>query len=275
MRRRTPQEERARVLIANLSGKDGSRRVTARIELAEMPPDEAVGILLAALERDTTSRRRAPILISGVAGTTWFTIWLISHAIGRVPVVNTIQIFVQTLVIMSMASYRLRTNAYSVLTNYDDIRIIDSSIVAIRSGPAESRKPALAALIRLLPKLTPSDSLLVSHSSRDYLNEVLLTNVRTEFILAVLAAWEQIGDAEAVRFVERLSRGEGPAGHNNVVRQAAATALPTIRASATHTASSDTLLRPTESAQSPATLLRPTESTHDGEAASLLRPTVE
>jgi len=104
---------------------------------------------------------------------------------------------------------------------------------------------------------------------------MLVNNVRADFVLAILAAWEQVGDFEAIPYVERLANGEGAAGGVTNVREAARAALPTIREAAKRTAISGVLLRPADSGDDGAALLRPAATdVHDDEHV-LLRPNAD
>jgi hypothetical protein len=90
-----------------------------------------------------------------------------------------------------------------------------------------------------------------------------------DLTLAILKAWEQVGDEKALPAVERLAAGTW----DSRVRAAADACLPALRQRAELARQRDTLLRP---ASAPGTgsevLLRPAAGPGETSAALLLRP---
>jgi hypothetical protein len=125
----------------------------------------------------------------------------------------------------------------------------------------------------MLPTLAPSQSHLVSADSRSFLNNALLHNPDKEFVLAILAAWKQVGDRDAIQVVEQLAGAGGYVEKDASVRAAAAAALPAIRESANRMIVSETLLRAAESGET-TLLLRPAVSSDTPEDV-LLRPAAD
>ena len=142
----------------------------------------------------------------------------------------------------------------------------------------DARMPVYQTLSKLLPLLTAADAQLLSTDHRDILNKLLLVaqkngdqhNYYLDLKLAILKAYEQIGDEAAIPVVERLAKlnvGEHPLG------KAARECLPKLRASAAVIRSGQTLLRPSsQKDEEPNRLLRAASSVGTSDPDQLLRP---
>jgi hypothetical protein len=275
IRRRQRQDEQTRTILKGLQGRNGASRAEALARLDEMPPEEAVRVLLAGLDSDRRTRRALPLTLIASFAVMWL-FNLAMRGVGMTPSITTpFQTAIQTVVMIVIASNRLRAGSYRALAAYQDARAVDALVTAMTTGPAETRRPARDALTRLLPRLRPADSPHVSRASRHRLNDMLVNNVQADFVLAILASWEQVGDFEAIPYVERLANGEGAAGGVTNVREAARAALPTIRESAKRMAISGVLLRPADSGDDGAALLRPAATDVHDDEHMLLRPNAD
>ena len=141
----------------------------------------------------------------------------------------------------------------------------------------DEREFAMSVLKELLPRLQSSDAPLLSPRHHNILNCQLTRKPifrfpsRTDFILATLKAYEQIGGAEDLPTVTRLAEGKGYAKQSINVRRAAQECLPYLRARSEGQELRQTLLRASNpAAADPATLLRPTAA-NGGDPAQLLR----
>ena len=268
-------DAQTKALLEDLQSRYPERQRIVRIALAEMPVDKAVETILTWLEHDRRERRNVPYLALGYIGAICLFGWLLRNAF---PVASVYPFMiwsaVGSLLSVVATSGKLRRQCYKLLATYDDVRVIEPFVQAMAHGLEDVKLPAIIALTQLLPKLKPADARLLSHDSRRILNEMLVNNVKVDFVLAILSAWEQIGDAEAIPFVEQLTLGKGATGGNQIVRDAAQVALPTLQASAVRNAASDTLLRSSQSSDSSSLLLHPiTQNTV--EQHTLLQPAPE
>jgi len=129
---------------------------------------------------------------------------------------------------------------------------------ALDMSDSEVTETAIQALTRLLPRLKASDASLLNCHQRACLNEALRCNRDTNLTLAILTAWEQVGDSEAIEHVERLAAGLGRGGHDPRIVAAAQECLPFLLQSAGHQQNHTQLLRPVNGSMTPTvTLLRP------------------
>ncbi|HLK60665.1 MAG TPA: hypothetical protein VKU00_29145 [Chthonomonadaceae bacterium] len=128
-----------------------------------------------------------------------------------------------------------------------------------------------ACLIRLLPKLQSSDADLLSAEQRGSLYRAL-NGQDTQLSLAILKAFQQVGDLHALPVVEKLARGEGRTAQNIELQQAAQECLPFLIARIENEREQHQLLRASgSSAAAPDTLLRPASGAGQAEAHELLR----
>lgn len=265
-------ENKNRRVIRDLSARNKARVAEAQLEIRTMPPDEAVRLLSTIFERDRIQRRRLPWFLLCI-GAGYLVFYLVQDQLGyHVSAGSVIQNLVIGLAIGIGASSRLRRNSSDVLVQFDDPRLIDSLITCLKSGTVGHARP-LRALTALLPTISPSQSHLVSAESRAFLNHALLHNTNKEFVLAILAAWQQIADRDAVPVVEQLAGAGGFVEKDASIREAAIAALPAIRESANRVTVSETLLRAAGTGDSEA-LLRAAAATNTAEEL-LLRPSSE
>lgn len=139
----------------------------------------------------------------------------------------------------------------------------------------EMRSTAAAALTNLLPRLNANDTNLLNVKQRACLYRMLkMSNANSDcdFILAILTALEQVGDKDAVPFVERLAKTNPWGIKQKKIRDAAAQCLPNLLDVANRTKESMTLLRASSSAgTTPEMLLRPVTAPPDVVPGEMLR----
>jgi hypothetical protein len=160
----------------------------------------------------------------------------------------------------------------------NDLRVVGLLIDMLLMS--ETKQPAMNALTRMLPRLQASDAALVSKSQRERLCRELSHNGRREwfgqrherFAVAILKAFEQIGDADALPVVQALAAANYDAVPA-IVRSAARECLPALEARCADQQSRDTLLRPSEvAATGQNVLVRPAETSASEAPKQLLRP---
>ena len=134
-------------------------------------------------------------------------------------------------------------------------------------------------LPRMLIGVQASDAPLFTLRHRAMLNVYLdskrlgATSIVSECMLAILKAYEQVGDSEAVPVVERLANGEGYAKRDKAIQQAAQNCLPFLYERGENETQRQTLLRASQpAANAPVTLLRPASAAPATAPNQLLRP---
>ncbi len=195
----------------------------------------------------------------------------------------------------------------ALLMTVDDRRVIGPLIESVRSPGGVGFRESVTLLTHLLPQLQASDAALITDSHRAHFYYVLKHYRHfeigplygTDYLLAVLKALEQVGDARSLPVVERIAGGEAAHGpvdagvrgirrlYNGVmarasgtyrravdwprVEQAARDCLPTLRERVAQESPVRTLLRPTAAA---APLVQPAPPP-SLDAAALVRPTIQ
>lgn len=271
MAKRERPDKRNDLIRAKLSSLNTTAVSEAQLELRSLPPAEAVAALVGIIEHDRSNRRLIwfqvlVMLLVGLA--VYWAFNLLGHQVSPQGAFSGV---FSGLFMVWLRSKTLRANSASLLLQFDDPRLIDALVMSYKNG-TRSFGPE-KALTRLLPMLVPAQAHLVSRESRTFLNHALLHNTNKEFVLAILAAWEQIGDRDAIPTVEQLAGAGGFVEKDATIREAAIAALPAIRASAIRAAISETLLRPADADENTA-LLRPATSA-DAPEELLLRPSSE
>lgn len=174
------------------------------------------------------------------------------------------------------AASQLQKNATSLLAKYDDLRAVGPMADALDIEDGDIRAVCREALTRLLPRLQASDAALLSPEQRANLNLTLKKadlKRDTELILAILQAWQQVGDEKAVPYVEWLAQLKSDHEAGERVRQAAQACLPYLQERVEKGRLAGTLLRPAESPNSsPETLLRPAPGAAPADPKLLVRP---
>jgi hypothetical protein len=178
------------------------------------------------------------------------------------------------LIAMGTAASQQQKVASMVIARFNDVRAVGPLTEALEFKDPDTVQIATKALISLLPRLKASDAPLLSPTHRHSLNKAL-QGKNTELTLAILKAWEQVGDAGAVSEVEKLVEGRGRGGRISKVVEAAKDCLPFLRQSAERQQIGSQLLRPSDGNLTPSdVLLRPAmPHTSTEPPGELLRPT--
>lgn len=169
-----------------------------------------------------------------------------------------------------------QVKAAKQLAKESDVHGVGALAEALEWPDTQVRRIAGNALISLLPQLRASDAGLLGPRQRECLHNVLkMRNAASEsaLMLAILKAWEQVGDASALPVVERLARSSALTNRQRRVRDAALQCLPYLHNRADATRGHQTLLR----ASSPSeiapveVLLRPAQASVESDSGQLLR----
>ncbi|MCW3051768.1 MAG: hypothetical protein JWN14_938 [Chthonomonadales bacterium] len=163
--------------------------------------------------------------------------------------------------------------AAPAISRFDDARAVGPLAEAAEFPDRYIRSIARRSLLHLLPHLKASDAVFLSAAHRSSLNKILRKQ-DIDLILAVLKAWEQVGDASAIPDVQNLAEGRGEAGQLPKVVRAAKECLPFLRQSAERQGIGAQLLRASDGGLTPTdALLRPIQAHSPTESPEqLLRP---
>jgi hypothetical protein len=112
--------------------------------------------------------------------------------------------------------------------------------------PTEAGREARAVLVRLLPRLSREDGRLLSANQRKILYRQLVgwRHGDEDYVVAVLKALEQIGDAQAIPAVVRLTKLQGSGEETERLRVAALACLSALRERVDRAEDGKSLLRP-------------------------------
>ncbi|HZT42828.1 MAG TPA: hypothetical protein VFA07_11740 [Chthonomonadaceae bacterium] len=160
-----------------------------------------------------------------------------------------------------------------MLSEFDDLRIVGPLLEARNQLP-DIRKEIETALISLLPRLKSSDSALLTPIQRTSLYTAIQSS-NAVFVVTVLQALEQIGNGDALPYVEKLIGGKSKTAHDVRVQEAAQTCLPFLQQCAEQEHAAATLLRASSNADPAAnSLLRPDFANASIPPAQLLRASI-
>jgi hypothetical protein len=161
-----------------------------------------------------------------------------------------------------------------ILRTLDNITLVGTLMDALPSVTAdmssltdsETNRAMRTALTHLLPRLQASDARLLNTAQRARLNHELargrqalntewsgasMVEARAALDVAILKAWEQVGDEHALPIVQKLAAQSARTPAQKKVQQAAQSCLPYLEARAGEQRATQTLLRaadtPTES----------------------------
>ncbi len=274
------QNHAARVrIIKSLVSRDASERRRAEQQLAWYDlntVEELISLLNAELERG--KNRRRIVRRSRWAMVAAYLFWLLlssDRALG-LPGPAIILLF------GLMGSVELRWSQLDrsfqrgiavALSRFDDLAMLPPLIDLYC---ADNRDLIVPVLSRLLVRLHATDAALLKAQQRRRLglelmncnNHLAFDSVNVAFLLAILKAWEQIGDESAIDDVKHVAFY----GLNRRVRDAASECLPYLQERVDRMRVGSTLLRAAAQTQSPAELLRPSNAVANEDPKQLLHP---
>lgn len=162
------------------------------------------------------------------------------------------------------------------LARADDPSAVGPLVEALTWPEEGLRAVARDGLTRLLPRLKAGDGGLLSTSARTVLNGYLNRDAarsHPDFVIALLAALEQVGDTTALPLVQALAEMEARSARERHVVEAAGRCLPYLRLCADANQQSQTLLRAAHAPGPDADILvRPAQPGVTGDTALLVRP---
>lgn len=185
-------------------------------------------------------------------------------------------LLVMVFLLTRIALSKTQKQTLQTLCQYDDLRSLSPLIVALDWPDTPTNDIVISALTRLLPHLKASDAAFLNEMARSRLclelnRGVVKTN--PDFALAILQAFEQVGDEKAIPSVRALADGPAKTTNEERVQEAARSCLEflTIRAQQQH--AHQTLLRASKpNSVDPVELLRATGEC-DVDPAQMLRAT--
>jgi hypothetical protein len=255
-----------------------ARRPAARRRTLEIGVEDILAVLEEERARHLPGVREKllfPLWMSFLPIATWVFFWSIANA-------NTSNALLSlggigfVLMLRHLTASEKQTEAARMLARFDDVRAMGALIEALDWPEEQVRVAARLALLRLLPRLRASDATLLRPGQRASLYRYLkMRNAHrdVDFLLAILKALEQVGDASALPPVQRLAEGAGHTYNQRRVRRAARECLPYLEARAEQQRASQTLLRASSAvATTPQMLLRPATGGNNAEPQQLLRP---
>jgi hypothetical protein len=172
----------------------------------------------------------------------------------------------------ALRTIRRRVPAVVVLLHkYQARNSIGVLIEAMECGDEATSNYARIAVIALLPCLSATEGSLLEDSHRAYLYRAL-RSYSSQLILAILPALEQIGDDQAIPYVERLIPGPVWLADSRNIEQAAQKCLLSLQERSKERQARQALLRATIASALPSdALLRPAQEVSAMEPQQLLR----
>lgn len=174
-----------------------------------------------------------------------------------------------------LALNKRHLSAARILAQSDEPRVIGSLIEALEFGDTSVRTIVESSLVRLLPRLRPTDSGLLNGDHRAMLYRMLnMRNAQSkaDLLVVILRSLPNIGDVIAVSKVNELVTAKVHTPNEKRVQDAAIRCLPSLREHVERERANSFFLRPvTTPDPSAETLLRPAHGTADPNPSLLLR----
>jgi hypothetical protein len=270
-----------------------------------LPPchSKAVEDLRAALSREARKFRRG--VLCGIGGLGIFGALMVAAMSvvdeeASMALIPAQLIFSGTLTLLFLSLFvvnftrksRQQRQALTVqVVDQHQVRAIGPLIDAWHLGDMKTREISMAALSELLPLMKAEDAALLTPSQRVRLCHQLGFQVenplhkdirvlfqpaddrKIDFHVAILQAFGQVGDSNAIPVVTPLAAREPRTQGEKRIHEAATACLAALLLRREQARSSETLLRSSQpSAADPNTLLRPAEGSGETAPAELLRP---
>ncbi len=287
LRQLTPQEQQQKQVqksLRNLLSLSKEKQQQAA-EALQQNSAAAIEPLLTCLEKESrryAARLRRVLLATGVGGillTGFNIIALALAASAGHPVVPALLMWdAWTLYLVStsfalaslLLSSKARKRLQSTLCSMEDIRVAGPLAEMLEHQDYMLRATAAQALLPLLPRITAAHAGLFTPEQKHGLCSILNSTRKADIplMLAALQALGQIGDASALRQVERLL--ENRSRRFRDVHDAAERLLPALRERAAQEEMRTTLLR--ANAEPSNTLLHPAQNVNEN--SLLLHPSL-
>ncbi len=253
---------------------------------------QAVTVLLAATKRKVRKRKIifwiSFFVMEGLMlidrAVSHFSVWLgldshFSHTVSRTPWIP----FFVLAGGVSLVYTMLRPMGFDAdeLARVGGVRAIPALLDSLNSGTTPGQRRVIyRALTLLLPQMQASDAHLLTAFHRRILNNLLRwgrgfnfdRRDGTSIALAILKAYEQVGNAKAIPVVESLAKIRGNSERKRKVREAAQECLPLLQSHLGELNTMQTLLRASSpSTSAPDVLLRAAAEASPAPAGELLR----
>jgi hypothetical protein len=177
-------------------------------------------------------------------------------------------------VLGSMAASQFQVGTAEALAHLYDPRAVGPLAEVLDSVAGRRRRLVLAALERLLPKLTSADGHLLDDHQRLRIARAIAKRDSPSFSLAGLAALDRIGDHTCTVAVRNIALGRTAISRDETVRLAAVDAMPRFERRAAAARHLARLVRPADAPNSDM-LLRPAPQAAEPEVGLLVRPAGE
>lgn len=287
LQQRQPDHMEIAQLVRDLGSWRRARQEAAERALRDKGP-EAIGTLLNAYERDSSRRRIASAAIGSLillVNLVNFIKIIARYYLQTVPdwadIACLLLVGVYPLLLWRRTIFRRRVDRFvDSFAAMGDPRAVGPLIeVATTSDKSESTRSAVAirALMAVLPRLTPSDAGLINAQQQAALCQMLNAasapcegTLNSQRAIVILRALEQIGDIDALPYVERIAEFSSASPRIKKLRETARDILPTLRARIKAELPGRSLLRPADAPDS--LLLRPAQGSTEAEPQQLLRP---
>jgi len=281
-------------------------------EAFEVGQSEEVGRVTAAIRREVRARHKRNVLFTVGSIVAYIPAFFFLKLIGTRPDLDVVRyhevVAIRFLIyvglpslllplLMHMYNRKVRQRTQKTTGKIDaleDLTLVGPLAEVLAIDDLAVRRMAKANLIRLLPRLRASDAALLNAHQRKQLNrfvrpglfdpsqrdirEIFSRKARqrdARFQIAILKAYEQVGDAESLPYVKSIARPTAQQARIVPVEavEAANRCLPFLVDLAEQDRASKQLLRPSSASDVlPDTLLRPAmHQTNTQEIASLLR----
>jgi hypothetical protein len=271
----TPMDQDVEDIVKQLSSRKQAERDAAENKIRQLG-SAAVQDLLSILVRERAARSRKRKLWGAVI--ICYVVLLLASAIlsRNFSMLGSVG-SMTGLIVALFAATQTQRNVARLLTEIEDLRVVGALAEALEFQDQKVGELAESSLISLLPRLKASDAGLLDAQQRNCLHRAL-SRKNSNLVVAILQSLEQIGDAEAVPYVQKLADGHGLAARDVQIRTAAQHCLPYLQQLAEEQRVRQTLLRASDVTEvpiaAPDTLLRPAAGVTVADPQELLRATI-
>ena len=289
----TTSSEKRHHLIRRLGSPDSEERRIAQEEFMRMATDDPAlfhADLADIIKAITGNRKRTSIGIGIGIGLFYLAYMLVFFLMGIMasvpPGMEAILWFLGTIAVLTpialtgvgifrMNVVRRRKRLAECIKDIDDLNALPALIELLEFSNPTVQKAITPPVTRLLSRLRASDAYLLGFLHRTALARTLNTprtrKLPPAFFVAVLEAFEQIGDSQVLPTVAWLAQGKGAGGDHPPIQEAAKACQAHLEEQLRRHQAPYLLLRPSSLAEAPQNLLRPVASAPDSAPHELLR----
>lgn len=281
--------EKSRHLIRRLGSRDAVDRRVAQEEFLRMATDDPALFQadLADLIRDITGNRKRTSIAVAALVACFYVAYMAAMVLTALPqgMVMCAALLWTTAVLVpvGLTSFgifrailgRRKRRLAECITDLDDLNALPALVELLEFTNPAVRNTIIPPITRLLLRLRASDAHLLGFLHRSALARTLSAprpqRLPASFFVAILQAFEQIGDSQALPAITWLAQGKGAARDHTTVQDAAQTCLAHLQAHISRQQAPYLLLRPSSAAGEAHALLRPVVSAPDAAPYELLR----